>query len=108
MISLSLSLSLYIYIYIYTYVYTYMHMCIYIYIYIHAGASPVRPKLADGAQLDRRDRKVRRLALFPRHRLHRYLVQRVPSLFLASSFGMCLHCEVLKGMFPWKTRYPLS
>ena len=25
-----------------------------------------------------------------------------------SSFRMCLNCEVLKGMFPWRTRYPLS
>ena len=34
-----------------------------------------------------------------RHRLIGYLAQRVPSLFLASSFRMCLKCEVLKGMF---------
>ena len=27
---------------------------------------------------------------------------------LASSFTMCLTCEVLHGMFPWRTRYPLS
>ena len=43
-----------------------------------------------------------------RHRLNGYLAQRVPSLFLASSFRMCLNCAVLKGMFPWRTRYPLS
>ena len=30
------------------------------------------------------------------------------SLFLASSFRMCLKCEALKSMFPWRTRYPLS
>ena len=41
-----------------------------------------------------------------RHRLYAYLAQRVPSLFLASSFRMCLDCEVLKGMFPWRTRHP--
>ena len=35
-----------------------------------------------------------------RHRLNGYLAQRVPSLFLASSFRMCLNCEVLKGVFP--------
>ena len=35
-----------------------------------------------------------------RHRLNGYLAQRVPSLFLASSFRMCLHCEVLKVYFP--------
>ena len=43
-----------------------------------------------------------------RHRLNGYLVHRVPSLFLASSFRTCLNCEVLKGMFPWRTRHPLS
>ena len=31
-----------------------------------------------------------------------------PDLLLASSFRMCLDCEVLRGMFPWRTRYPLS
>ena len=35
-----------------------------------------------------------------RPRLNGYVVQRVPSLFLAGSFRMCLDCEVLKGMFP--------
>ena len=48
-----------------------------------------------------------------RHRLSGYLAQRVPSIFLASSFRMSLDCEVLNGMFPWRTmyllaRYPLS
>ena len=43
-----------------------------------------------------------------RHWLNGYLAQRVPSLFLAHSFRMCLHCEVLKGMFAWRARYPLS
>ena len=43
-----------------------------------------------------------------RHRLNGYLAQRVPSLFLAGSFRMCLNCGVLKGMFPWRTRHPLS
>ena len=42
-----------------------------------------------------------------RHRLNGYLAQRVPCIFLASSFRMYF-CEVLKGMFPWRTRYPLS
>ena len=41
-----------------------------------------------------------------RHWLNVNLAQRVPSLFLASSFMFCLDCEVLKGMFPWRTRYP--
>ena len=45
---------------------------------------------------------------YGRHRLNGYLAQRVPSLSLASGFRMRLICEVLKGMFPWRTRYPLS
>ena len=47
-------------------------------------------------------------ASYNRHRLNGYLAQRVPSLFLASCFTMCFNCEVFKGMFPWRTRYPLS
>ena len=43
-----------------------------------------------------------------RHRQNGYLAQRVPSLFLASSFRMCLNCEFLKIIFPLRTRYPLS
>ena len=42
------------------------------------------------------------------HRLNGYFAQRVPSLFLASSSRMCLNREVLKGMFPWRTRQPSS
>ena len=42
-----------------------------------------------------------------RHQLNGYL-ERVPSLSLASSFTTSLDCEVLKDMFPWRTRYPLS
>ena len=42
------------------------------------------------------------------HRLNGYLAQRVPSLFLASSFRMCLDCEGLKGAFPWRASYRLS
>ena len=42
-------------------------------------------------------------AAFHRHRLNGYLAQRIPSLVLASGFRMCLNCEVLKGMFPWRT-----
>ena len=37
-----------------------------------------------------------------------YLAQPARSLFLAIGFRMCLAGEVLKGMFPWRTRYPLS
>ena len=43
--------------------------------------------LGDGAKQDR-------------HRLNGYLAQRVPSLFLASGFRMCLNCEFLKLCFP--------
>ena len=43
-----------------------------------------------------------------RRRLNVYLAQRVPSLILASGFSMCLKCEVLKGMFPWRTRCPFN
>ena len=54
-----------------------------------------------------RNPEVSRL-LLSRHRLNGYLAQRVRSLYPASSFRKCLDCEVLKGMFPWRTRYPLS
>ena len=43
-------------------------------------------------------------AVFFQHRPNGYFAQRVPSLFLASSLRMCLMCEVLGGMFPWRTR----
>ena len=46
--------------------------------------------------------------IISRHRLNGYLAQRVPSLSLASNFTMCSNCEVLEGMFPCRTRYPLS
>ena len=37
-----------------------------------------------------------------------YLAQRVPSLVLAGSSRHCLNCAVLTGIFPWRTRHPLS
>ena len=43
-----------------------------------------------------------------RHWLNGYFAQGVPSLFLANSFRMCFICEVLKGMFPLRARYPSS
>ena len=43
-----------------------------------------------------------------RHRPNGYLAQRVPSLFLAGGVRSCLNRAVLKGMFAWKARYPLS
>ena len=63
--------------------------------------TPQTPKLREAAWICT-------ASMLNRHRLNGYLAQRVPSLFLASSFRMCLNCEVLKGMFPWRTRYPLS
>ena len=41
-------------------------------------------------------------------RLNGYLAQWVPTFVIAGSFRMCLNCEVLKGMFAWRTRCPLS
>ena len=43
-----------------------------------------------------------------RHGLNGFLAQRVPTLFLTSSFRTYLNCAVLKGMFPWSARHPLS
>ena len=43
-----------------------------------------------------------------RHRLNRYLAQRIPSLFPAGRFRMCLDREVLTSRFPWRTRCTLS
>ena len=43
-----------------------------------------------------------------RHRLNGYLAQRVLSHFLASSFRNLFNCAVLKCMFPWRARYPVS
>ena len=49
-----------------------------------------------------------RSAARDRHRLNGYFAQRVPSRVLADSVRMCLTCEVIKGTFPCRTRYPLS
>ena len=43
-----------------------------------------------------------------RHRLNGYSAQGVPSLLLAGSLRSCVSCAVLRWMFPWRTRYPLS
>ena len=43
-----------------------------------------------------------------RRRLNGYLAQRIPSLCFVSTFRSCLNYEVLKCMFPWRTRYPFS
>ena len=99
------------YIYIYIYVYIYIHIYIYTYIHIHMLLHSARMETGRG----------RRLRVSPpltqacpsvdkacgahsyRRRLNGHLAQPVPSLFLASSFGRCLDCAVLKGMFPWRT-----
>ena len=78
-------------IYTYTYTYTYTHMCTYIYIYIHTYIYIYI-----------------HTTNVNRHLLNRYLAQQVPSCLLAGRFSMCLDREVLKGMLPWRTRYPLS
>ena len=48
------------------------------------------------------------LLLSTRHRLNRYLAQRVHSLSLAGAFGSCLNCAVLKGIFSWRPRCRLT
>ena len=53
-----------------------------------ATNSPPRPSVPP------RTRRAPRIG----HRLNGYFAQRVPSLFLASSFGMCLMCGVLEGV----------
>ena len=65
----------------------------------------------DAGLTDERQKQLtiaRDAALQVRHRLNGYLAQQVPSFLFAGSFGRCLNCEVLKGMFPWRTRYTLS
>ena len=74
---------IHLFIHVYIYIYIYTHICIYTYTYTYIPG--------------RRGEECRR-------RLSGYLAQRVPSLSLASSFRTRLNCEVLKGMFPWRTR----
>ena len=112
---------IYIYIYIYThilytyiYIYIYMHnMYIYIYIthmtYVYTYYDIILCYLMLHYIIQRdiaRPRRLRTVRL--RHRLNGYLAQRIPRICIASSFRMCLNCEELKGMYPWRTRYPLS
>ena len=68
---------------------------------------PVNPRRFPETFADFCENKCENLEQF-RHRLNGYLAQRVPSLLLASSFRTCSNGEVLKGMFPWRTGYPLS
>ena len=116
--SVVIYIYIYIYIYTHTYIHTYIHIYIYTFVYIHIyiyiytfvcvhtcrqrprrdAASARSPQLEFHALINRSSRR----------RLNGYLAQRVPSLFLASSFRKCLNLAVLKRMFPWRTRYPLS
>ena len=89
-------------IYIYIYIYTCVCIYIYIYIYIHSRMSD---STASAARLSP---SCSPCLTDCRHRLDGYLAQWVPSLSLASGSRNCLNCEVLKGMFPWRTRHPLS
>ena len=75
----------YVYIYIYIYIHTYTHMYVCVCVFGDSGA-----------------------LITIRHCRNGYLAQRVTSLVVASSCSMCLNCEVVKGLFPWRTRYPLS
>ena len=64
------------------------------------------PSEADHGDNQDSDGKVRAAAswglLLPsRHRLNGHLAQRVPGLFLASGFRICLNVEAVKGLFPW-------
>ena len=75
----------------------------YIYIYIYPSALPpplpiaaATPSTVHATQKGEKGR----------HRPNGYLAQWVPSIRLASSFTMCLMCDVLTGIFPWRTRYP--
>ena len=109
-VSLSLSLSRYIYIYIYVYIYIY-----YTTYYNIAYNNNIIMILMPGIWVTGDHRQPDVLLPIPslgfqavRHRLNGFLAHRVPSLFLDSIFRMCLSCEVLKGMLPWRTRYPLS
>ena len=97
--------NMFVYIYIYMIVYIYIYMCIYIYIfacvciyiyiyiYEHGGRGRVRLILSRTSG---------------RHRPNEHLAQQVPSISLAGSCRSCLDREVLKGMFPWRTKHPLS
>ena len=82
---------------------------LYIYIYIYISALHLERILLAAASLHS-GYPLSALAgrLCNRHRLNGSLAQRVPSPFLASRFRKCLDCEVLEGMFPWRTRYPFS
>ena len=116
------SLSIYMYVCIYIYIYIislslYIHIC-YIYIYIHTYIGNMQSYEQINQHLERSlpgtpgwlfPMAVLQLGpALTRHRLNEYFAQRVPSLSLASSFRNCSNCEVLKGMFPRRTRYPLS
>ena len=116
-IYICISLSIYIYIHIDNYNYIYIYIYIYPYVPLYRGHLYMNfQAMARTFPLGESFFPTSPAAwAFPkrpghsfRHRPNGYLAQRVPSLFLANSFRMCLNCEVLKGIFPWRTRYPLS
>ena len=95
---------MYIYIYIHTYIHTYIHANIhtythtYVHIYTHYAGVPLRNPLGAGRTGT------------CRHRLNGFLAQLAPrSLLVLEAVLRCVEIsEVLKGMLPWRTRYPLS
>ena len=107
-LSLSLSIYLSIYLSICLSVCRSVYLSIYQSIYIFGPQEPFRAHHASRASEQSSIKKGAHRAATPHHWLNGYLAQRVPSLFLDSSFSMCLKCEALKGMFPLRTRYPLS
>ena len=85
--------------------YTYIH--IYIYIYTNTTCWPKARRHAGGRRRGQREERLhqrRRAGSAPAKRV---LSPTVPSLVLASC-RMRLSCEVRKGMFPSRTRCPLS
>ena len=83
---------MYKYMYMYMYVYMYMYMCMYMYVHMAASTTSPRPS---GAVSGSDFRPVPETT-------------RVPSLLLASSFRKYLNYAVLKCVFPWRARHPLS
>ena len=103
---ISLSLSIYIYIYNY-YVYRDIWYIEYV-SYVCCRLLVLLLFRCFIAMADRVSRCSGAAADLDRRRLNGYFAQQAPSLCLASSFRKGLNREGLQGMFPWRTRYPLS
>ena len=84
------------YMYIYIHTYAYICMYVYVYIYIYMAMGMLRTRGCVGARARMRAQRCRPAAIH------------CTSCCLSNSFRMCLNCEVIRGMFPWRTRYPLS